>query len=372
MNHPLKHPGRFTEVLPRGVPLWTYLLGAAAAVGFAAVASTTWIFLACAAFILAIAGMGLTVLVAWGGEVSLAQAALVGTSVYLTGYAIRADGFGWPYLVGAAFGLAVVVALSALISLPTAKLSGIYVMVLTLGLQVTIERTLFTNGKFTGGVESVYTGRPELFGIGLDSDRVYYFFPLLAMVGVILGLSLFRKSRHGRALMMVGRDRRAAAAMGISPLRYKILAFMIAGALAGIAGALTTPLYRSPPTSIGYISVQSLFYLAVPVTAGFGSLAAVVLVAVLFTVTPYALSDVVRISPLLLGGMGLMLGTFVGSGGISGVVLDRVRARREGALLRGVRDAEGAAVRVAPARDTPVATNDAHQGPAVQAPSATH
>jgi ABC-type branched-subunit amino acid transport system permease subunit len=325
--------------------MWTYAVAALVAIGFAAFASTTWIFLACAGFILAIAGMGLTVLIGWGGEVSLTQAALVGTAAYVSGYAVRADGFGWPYLAAAALGLVTVVALSALVSLPTAKLSGIYVLVLTLGLQVTIERTLFTNGKFTGGLESVHTGRPALFGIGLDSDRAYYFLPLLVMIGVMIGLRLFRTSRHGRALMMVGRDRRAAAAMGISPLRYKILAFMIAGALAGIAGALTTPLYRSPPTSIGYISVQSLFYLAVPVTAGFGSLGGVVVVALLFTVTPYALGDIVRISPLLLGGTGLMLGTYVGPGGISGVVLDRLRARREAVVLSGARSREAPAAR---------------------------
>lgn len=324
---------RYADVLPRGVPVWGYLVGAVVAVGWVRVASTTWVFLGAAACILAIACMGLTILVGWGGEVSLAQASLVGTSTYITGYALRHDGLHWAFLPAAALGAVTVIALSALISLPTARLSGMYVMVLTLGLQVTLERTLFTNARFAGGVESVYTGRPRLFGLGLDSDRAYYFLPFLVLVGVIIGLRLFRHSRHGRALMMVGRDRRAAAAMGISPLRYKLLAFMIAGVLAGLAGALTTPLYRSPPTSLAFISVQSLFYLAVPVTAGFGSLLGVVVVAFVFTMTPHALESAVRISPLLLGGAGLMLGTYVGPGGFGGVLLDRVRAGREAVLL---------------------------------------
>jgi branched-chain amino acid transport system permease protein len=334
---------RYADILPRGVPPWAYLMGAVVAVGWVRVASTTWVFLGSAACILAIACMGLTILVGWGGEVSLAQASLVGTSVYITGYALRADGLHWAFIPSAALGVATVVALSALISVPTARLSGMYVMVLTLGLQVTLERTLFTNARFAGGVESVYTGRPRFFGVGLDSDRAYYFLPFLVLVAVIVALRLFRQSRHGRALLMVGRDRRAAAAMGISPLRYKLLAFMIAGALAGVAGALTTPLYRSPPTSLAFISVQSLFYLAVPVTAGFGSLLGVVMVAFVFTMVPHALESTVRISPLLLGGAGLMLGTYAGPGGFGGVVLDRVRARREARLLVADRSEHGSA-----------------------------
>jgi branched-chain amino acid transport system permease protein len=345
---------RYADVLPRGVPLWVYLLGAVVAVGWVRVASTTWVFLGAAACILAIAAMGLTILVGWGGEVSLAQGSLVGTSVYITGYALRHDGLHWAFIPSAALGVATVVVLSALVSLPTARLSGVYVMVLTLGLQVTLERTLFTNARFAGGVESVYTGRPRLFGFGLDSDRAYYFFPFLVLVAVIVALRLFRHSRHGRALLMVGRDRRAAAAMGISPLRYKLLAFMIAGVLAGIAGALTTPLYRSPPTSLAFISVQSLFYLAVPVTAGFGSLLGVVIVAFVFTMTPHALESMVRISPLLLGGAGLMLGTYAGPGGFAGVVLDRVRARREAALLTAGRPDNGPSVPVAAADELDV------------------
>jgi ABC-type branched-subunit amino acid transport system permease subunit len=350
--------GRYTDVLSPAVPWWAYPVVAAVALGWVRFASQTWVFLGSVACILAVASMGLTVLVGWGNEVSLAQAALVGTAVYISGYASRPDGFDWAFLPAAALGLAVAVALSALVALPTARLSGMYVMVLTLGLQVTLERTLFTNGKFSGGVESVYVTRPRFFGISLESDRAYYYLPLLVLVAVMVGLTLFRNSRHGRAMMMVGSDRRAAAAMGISPLRYKILAFLIAGALAGVAGALTTPLYRSPPTAIAYISVQSLFYLAVPVTAGLGSLAGVVVVAFVFTMTPHALESIVRISPLLLGGAGLMLGTYIGPGGFSGVVLDRVRAKREAAILSGPET---------PQRPTPAGAQTGYEGVGVAA-----
>src|SRR5206468_12294598 len=69
----------------------------------------------------------------------------------------------------------------------------------------------------------------------------------------------------GRALLLVRTNREAAAAVGISPWRLKIMAFLICGVLAGVAGALTAPLYRSPPTSFQYVSIPSLFLLAIPV-----------------------------------------------------------------------------------------------------------
>ena len=329
--------GRYSDALSPNVPWWAYVVTGVVAIGWVGVVSTTWIFLGTAAFITAIAALGLLVLVGWGGEVSLAHAALLGTAVYISGYAMRNDGFGWPFLAAGALGIAVAVGLSALVSLPTAKLSGIYVMVLTLGLQVTIERTIFTNSKLSGGVESRYVTRPHFLGLSFDSDRSYYYLVLGVLVLAILGLTLFRRSRHGRALMIVGTDRRAAAAMGISPWWYKILAFLIAGALAGVAGALTTPLYRSPPTSLQYISVQSLFLLAIPVTAGFESLAGVVIVALVFTMTPHAISAIGEVSPLILAGVGLTLGTYIGPGGFSGVVLDALRAKREGAILARIR-----------------------------------
>ena len=324
---------RYSDAFSPNVPWWAYAVVAGLAIGWPALVSTTWVFLATAAILTSIAALGLLVLVGWGGEVSLAHAAILGTTVYISGYAMRSDGYGWPFLAAGALGIIVALGLSALVSLPTARLSGIYVMVLTLGLQVTIERTIFTNAKLSGGVESHYVTRPRFLGVGFDSNNAYYYLVLGVLALTLLGLALFRRSRHGRALMFVGTDRRAAAAMGISPWWYKILAFLIAGALAGIAGALTTPLYRSPPTSLQYISVQSLFLLAIPVTAGFESLAGVVVVALIFTMTPHAVASIGQVSPLILAGAGLTLGTYIGPGGFSGAVLDVLRSKRESAIL---------------------------------------
>src|SRR4051812_20607967 len=154
------------------------LIVAVAAVSWAFVGDTYWIFPVTAGLLLGIAGLGLMTVVGWGREISLVQAGLTGTAAYITGYAYRSTEGGWglPFLGAVAVAVLAVVALSLLVSLATAKLSGLYIMVLTLGLQFLIERTVFTSRELTGGITAIETPRPSLFGITLNSDRAYYLF----------------------------------------------------------------------------------------------------------------------------------------------------------------------------------------------------
>ena len=312
---------RYLSSLPQSIPPWAYVAFAVFMIAWPFGVANFWVFLGAAACLYAIAALGLTVLVGWAGEVSLAHAGVVGSAVYISGYAVRE---GAPYWLAIPLAMVVGAALYGLVSLPTARISGIYVMVLTLGLLVTIERTIFTSPKLTGGADAVFVQRPIFFGTELETDRAYYYLTLAALALVLFLLTLFRTSRHGRAMLLVKTDRRAAQAVGIAPWRYKTLAFIMAGALAGFAGGLTPGLYRSPPTSLQYLAIPALLYLAVPVTAGFESVIAVVVVAFAFQMIPQALESI-NLSPFVVGGVALLMGTFVGSRGLGGVALDALR-----------------------------------------------
>jgi hypothetical protein len=96
-----------------------------------------------------------------------------------------------------------------------------------------------------------------------------------------------------------------------------------------MAGIVVAPLFKSPPGLVDYISFQSLFYLAIPILAGFESLYGVAVVAMGFTVLPAALESY-HISPNLFGGVGIALGTAIGPRGVSGYVRDKMsRFRRQ-------------------------------------------
>lgn len=277
--------------------------------------------------VLAVSTLGLGVVVGWAGEISLAHAGLTGTACYLAGYAVRADGWGWPFVPGVAVGVVVATGLAVVVALPTSKVSGIYLMLLTLGLQITLERAVFSRTDLGGGQLFVRINRPHPFGINLESERAFFFFTLLILAGVLLLLALFRDSRHGRALLAVRSNRRAAASLGISPWAYKVLAFAIGGALAGLAGALQGPMFRTVPNLAQFVVFQSLFYLAIPVLAGFESLWAVVTVAMVFSVVPQ-IFEAVKLSPSLLAGGALMVGLMLGRRGIGGVAIDAFGSRR--------------------------------------------
>src|SRR5581483_7793995 len=144
------------------------------------------------------------------------------------------------------------------------------------------EQTVFTYPALAGMGDMNVSSRPELLGVSLAGDRAFYLFTLLVLGGVLLFLARLRVSRFGRGLLLVGTDRQVASAVGVSPWRAKILAFALAGACAGVAGALTPPLYTTTPNFVAYTAFSSLFYLAIPVLAGFRSLVGVAVIAAVY------------------------------------------------------------------------------------------
>jgi len=298
-----------------------------------------WVFLVTAGLLTTITAMGLAIIVGWVGEVTLAGAGLLGASVYVTGYFYRVGESrmnGWPFIPAAIVGILFAAFLSGLVALPTARFSGIYVMVLTLGLQITLERTLFSFPWIIGGFgRNVIVNRPRFLGVSFDSDLRFFYLCLAAAVAAGLFVNALRKSRHGRAMNLIRTDKRAAAAVGISPWRYKILAFAIGGGLIGVAGAFTAPLYRSPPAIVQFVAFQSLFLLAIPVVAGTRTLLGIASVSIAFALIPQALESH-HLSPYLLGGIGLIAGTIVGPGGMGGNLLEILQKKKEVAILSAI------------------------------------
>ena len=289
-----------------------------------------WIFTASAGIPLACAGLGLLVLQGWARELSLASAGLFGTALYFYGFLSRQDnlGKGIPWVPAALLAIGAVTALMIIVAAASVRLPGIYLVVITLGVQITLEKAVFTQGKLSGGIsggtelgQSITNPRPWFFDISWRSDTRFYFFLLAWLAVIVLLLVRLRHSPTGRAFMLVGADRQAASAVGIDPLRYRLAAFGVSGALAGAGGVLACMLYVNPPVFIQYLAPTSLLMLAIPVLAGRDSIAWVLGVAAFYHVLPVAVESF-RINAFLLAGVGLIGGALVGPRGLGGASAD--------------------------------------------------
>jgi branched-chain amino acid transport system permease protein len=283
------------------------------------VANDYWQFILQMSFIMGIVALGTLVVAGYAREITLMQASLTGTAVYMAGWAYRENvgGLKWPFPVALAFGTGAVVALSIFVAVISSRLSAIYVMVLTLGVQFTIENSLFNINTLTGGLQAPIVSRPNFFGISLRNERHMYFF--LMAVGIILMILIerYRHSRFGRALLMVGNDQQAAAAVGINPWRYRISAFAIGGLFAGLGGAFWAPQLGDAPGTDQFMAMESLVFLAIPVFAGFDSVPVVFMTGMFFMALPMALEQY-HFQPMLLGGVALMISVLLGPRGITG------------------------------------------------------
>ena len=207
------------------------------------------------AAIAAVGAIGLNLVTGWAGQVSLGHAFFLGVGAF-TAAVLNGDpdgrlvGFGLPMWVWLpAAGL--VAAIAGLLVSPLAfQLRGLYLAFVTLGLVFIGEHILREAKPLTGG-QGVGRAAPEpvLFGLDLGSDgevlgvfleaeQKFFFFGLMVLFVMALLAKNLVRSRVGRAFAAI-RDRDVAAEIiGVSLTRYKMIAFAISSAYAGIAGAL--------------------------------------------------------------------------------------------------------------------------------------
>jgi ABC-type branched-subunit amino acid transport system ATPase component/branched-subunit amino acid ABC-type transport system permease component len=227
----------------------------------------------------------IVLLTGWVGQISLSQASFVGVSAFACARVASALGVGFPgtLVVGA-----VCAALaSALLGVVALRVRGLYLAVATLIFAWMADQYLFVAPWLSGvgGSVSAQTpsvGRRGTFPFFDFSSRTTVYLVMLAVAGAILyAFSNLRDSKTGRAFAALRGSEVAAASLGIDVVRYKLVAFAIAGAVAGLAGSLilTNEVTIVPAQ---FSLSQSLFFLAIAVVGGLRSLPGAAVAAVLF------------------------------------------------------------------------------------------
>jgi branched-chain amino acid transport system permease protein len=187
--------------------------------------------------IFALAATSLNLILGFGGMVSFGHAAFVGMGAYTVGILMQggvvSGWVAWPaaFVVGGAFAFVI-----GLISLRT---QGVYFIMITLAFAQMLFY-LMVSLKTWGGEDGLSLASRSKLGLGLDlaDDAQFYYVVLAVCVLVFVAIARLLNARFGHVLQGIRENETRMEALGFAVFRHKLIAFTLAGALAGLAGAL--------------------------------------------------------------------------------------------------------------------------------------
>jgi branched-chain amino acid transport system permease protein len=247
-----------------------------------------YIHLAETILIYAILLFGLDIVVGYTGQVSLGHAALFGIGSYTSG--VLYFKLGLPFLVAAPASIVVTALFGALLALPALRVTGPYLAMVTLAFGTIIQILINEMSFLTEGPMGIKLPKPSLFGYKLGEMAFFYLVAVL-MLAALLVVNRILKSHLGRAFQALRDSPTACDCMGVSVYRYKVYAFVISAALAGLAGSLYaySEEYISPNTYTFELTI--LFLLAV-IMGGRKTRSGAMLGALIVVMLPSLLSDI--------------------------------------------------------------------------------
>jgi branched-chain amino acid transport system permease protein len=178
-------------------------------------------------------------LLGFTGLLSFGHAAFFGFSAYVTGHLIKV--LGWSPELALLAGAVTGAALGAVFGLVAIRRQGIYFAMITLALAQMVF-FICLQAPFTGGEDGLQAvPRGMLLGsVSLMSDTVMYYVVAAIFLACYLGIARIVNSPFGQVLKMIRENEPRAVSLGYEVDRYKLLAFVLSAALAGLAGSLKT------------------------------------------------------------------------------------------------------------------------------------
>jgi branched-chain amino acid transport system permease protein len=245
----------------------------------------------------AVIGLSLNVVLGYVGQVSLGHHGFIGIAAFVAAYyATKQAGCEIEGTCSlGAFGAATFFAVlsgglaAGLLGLVALRIKGLYLALITLAYGFMAERSIFEISALTNAGAGMPAPRPS----GFTSDRMYAYlcFAVLALV-LFVDWRLI-KSKAGRAILSIKHSEDVAASYGINVTAYKILAFVLSGVFAGLAGSLLAFHTENVVANDFQFQIALLWVLMI-VVGGLGNRTGVVIGSAFFALFPFILE-----SPLL-------------------------------------------------------------------------
>lgn len=248
------------------------------------------------ATIYAIIGLSLNVVLGYTGQVSLGHHAFVGLAAFTSAYYVT-EKAGCSPDVGCEFvslgsfsigiGLAVLSGIisAGLLGAVALRIKGLYLALITLTYGFVALNSIFEISFLTRGGAGMPAARPQQFA----SDQAYAFMCMGLLVLVLFVDWRFLSSKVGRAVLAVKESEAVAATYAVNVTAYKILAFMLSGAFAGLAGALFAH-RRGIVVAVDFTFSIALLWVLMVVVGGLGKRVGVVIGSAFFALFPFLLT----------------------------------------------------------------------------------
>ena len=272
--------------------------------------------------ILALGAVSLNLIMGYGGMVSFGHAAYLGIGGYAVGILAK-EGVGsglvqWPVAIAAAALYALVVGALSL------RTRGVYFIMITLAFAQMIYYVTIGLDRY-GGDDGLTIYRRSQFGglLDLNNKTLFYYLCFALLLASIYLVSRLVNSRFGLVIRGARSNDRRMRAIGFPTFRYKLVCFVIAGALCGLAGALLA-------NHTNFISPALMHWtrsgdlIVMVVLGGLGSLFGPLIGAVTFLLLEEGLSRLTEYPDLILGPVLLLVAVYV-NGGIEGLLEGRRR-----------------------------------------------
>jgi branched-chain amino acid transport system permease protein len=266
--------------------------------------------------------MSLDLMMGFAGMVSFGHSAFFGVGGYVAALALTR----WPGLGAALVLPAAAAALAALvIGYFSIRVSGVYFIMLTLAFSQMFYAVTFQAAWL--GAEDGIVGVPRPRALGLDGGAPWAFHFYLLAVVLLATLVLWRivRSPFGHVLRGIHENEARMQALGYAVNRYKLLAFVIAGTVAGVAGALYTQLVGSI-TPDAFLWTTSGEALLMVIIGGTGTLGGALLGSAAFILLQSLVSSYTERWMLLLG-VTFIVFVLWAPGGIVGALRGRIGLR---------------------------------------------
>jgi branched-chain amino acid transport system permease protein len=274
----------------------------------------------------AIVACGLNVIVGFAGQISLGHAAFFGIGAYTA--ALLATQAGWAFWAALPCVIAMTALIGLLLGIPSLRVREDFLAITTIGINFIVE-AIFNNFEFFGGALGI-GGIPRVAFFDLKLRGTEFLCLCLFFLAVVIALCWWlTRCWAGLACFALRDEETAAASVGISPVRFKLLAFVIGTAMAGLGGALYAHFMRF--ISAGDFAFPlSVSLLSMVVVGGIGTLWGPILGAVLIGILPEVFRPLIDYRMLFYTTLLLLMVRFQ-PGGLLG---DNSAARRVLAKMR--------------------------------------